>query len=651
MSVTDTTPMPATNSSRAPETQGTRLVQRIGGLFTPSGLGITLVLGVAFLALFFRWYMLQAKLSWMQLEDWGHAFFVPFFSGFLIWRERARLAAIRPEPYWPGLIALFTGIAAYVHFLVGYNNHMAQGFSMILTLFGLVLVVLGLGAMRIVFLPITFLVFMIEVSKMVMILITAPLQTIAAHGGYIGLSLVAPIFGYTVDRAGNVLHVTTQAGKDIPLDIAEACSGMRMVVAFVALAAATGLLGCRFWWQRLALLLLALPVAIFINVVRVVVLGLLSLINPELASGEAHTFIGTVLLFPGFGLFWLAKWALDKIVDAPPAPVAPVAAVAVNSASETGPLRTGAGAVLAGLGTLWSRPSVVAAGGILMASALAIGSVIHVYQLHLQKDKIYSESGLDVRSVPAETASWKRFRADTIFPLEIASELGTQNYLSRIYVAREAAPGAKTPEVLDVHLAYYTGLLDAVPHVPERCFTGGGMALVGGPWTVDIPMNPANWLLDEASSPPGQPSRAIYLARTPNQYSVKPGTRVALPRGLTPERPLRLRVSQYTDQQGRSTWAGYLFIANGGWTSSAEGVRELAFKFSDDYAYFLKLQFQSSSVTSPDQLAMLAGSFLDDALADIMLCVPDWRRVESGHWPADNPRRVKSEVPARSSAD
>ncbi len=635
MSIAETTPLRPDSRTVAPEPVVSAPL--IAGLFTRAGLIAGVVLTIAFLAFFYRWYMLQAKLSWTQLEDWGHAFFVPVFSGFLVWRERHRLAAVKIEPFWPGLIALLMGIAAYAHFVVGYNNHMAQGFSMILALFGLVLVVLGLGAMRVLFLPIAFLVFMIEVSKMVMILITAPLQTIAAQGGYIGLSLLAPILGYTVDRTGNVLHVTTSAGKDIPLDIAEACSGMRMVVAFVALAAATALLGCRFWWQRLALLMLALPVAIFINVVRVVVLGLVSLYDPQLATGDAHTFIGTLLLFPGFGLFWLTKWALDKVIE--PSPTLPPPPPPVRRATADAEGRS----VLSAL----KRPAVIVASSILLGSALAMGSVIHYFQFHLQKETIYPETGLDVRSIPAETANWKRVQPDQVYPLEIADELGTKNYLSRLYAARTPLVQGKSPPVLDVHLAYYTGLLDAVPHVPERCFTGGGMALVGGPWTVDIPLESETWIVDPASVTSGDEARTIYTARTPNQFSVRPGQRVALPRGLTPTRPLRLRVSQYSDPQGRTTWAGYFFLANGGWTASAEGVRELAFKLSDDYAYFLKVQFQSSSVGSPEELASQAGSFLSDALADIMLCVPDWRRVESGDWPADNPRRESRGSAAR----
>ena len=88
--------------------------------------------------------------------------------------------------------------------------------------------------------------------------------------------------------------------------------------------------------------------------------------------------------------------------------------------------------------------------------------------------------------------------------------------------------------------------------------------------------------------------------------------------------------------------AGYCFIANGGWVSSAEGVRFLAFNLTDDYAYYLKVQVGSADVESPEELAGLAGSLLDDLLGELMTCVPDWPRVMGGQWPPDNPKRAQT---------
>ena len=63
---------------------------------------------------------------------------------------------------------------------------------------------------------------------------------------------------------------------------------------------------------------MAAPVAILVNIGRVAVLGLLTLWNPNLAAGQAHTLIGTLLLFPGLMLFLFVVWALNKAVAVEP---------------------------------------------------------------------------------------------------------------------------------------------------------------------------------------------------------------------------------------------------------------------------------------------------------------------------------------------
>ena len=297
----------------------------IGGMFTRAGLVQTLVLLGAFVALYWRWFWVQHRSSAGAMEDWGHAYVIPLISGYMVWMNRAALAAVPKRAYWPGLAPLLLGIFCYIFFAVGsVRNHMFQGFSAILTLFGLVLLMLGPGAMRLLFLPIAFLAFGVTISERVMLEITFPLQLFASAGAWVLLSVLGLVFGYTAEVDANVITVFTSDGRPIPLDVAEACSGMRMVVAFIALSGAVAIISCRAWWQRLALLLLSIPVALFMNVIRVAVLGLGSMyIDPEIAAGDAHMFIGTLLLIPALGLFMAVRWALDRIVreDAPGAPL------------------------------------------------------------------------------------------------------------------------------------------------------------------------------------------------------------------------------------------------------------------------------------------------------------------------------------------
>jgi exosortase len=271
------------------------------------------ILALAFVGVFHHWLYVQNWQSTQHFADWGHAYFVPLISAYIAWQHRAELLAARPAVFWPGLAPLVLGIASYSLFSVGFTNHMAQGWSMILSLYGLLLLLLGPAVMRHLTLPVAYLVFGVTISERIMQDLTSQLQLIASHGSYVMLS----VMGITTDLSGVTLTVFDSTGTALPLNVAEACSGMRQLIAFMALGAAVALVACPYWWQRVTLILLAPPVAILINIVRVVALGLLSLVNPAWASGEAHTFVGTLLLIPAFIVYMGLVWALKRIVREP----------------------------------------------------------------------------------------------------------------------------------------------------------------------------------------------------------------------------------------------------------------------------------------------------------------------------------------------
>jgi exosortase len=275
------------------------------------------VIGVAFLALFFRFFAKQGQHSWGALDDWGHSFVIPLISGFMLWKQRPALAAANFRPFWPGVAPLVLGIWCYFFFVVGVSNHMFQGASMVLALAGLTMLVFGLDVFRIAFLPIAYLLFGITISEQVMIKITFELQVLATHGGWLLLKIISlPGNWFLVEQAGNTLEVTYK-GRSIPLNVAEACSGMRMVIAFIALAGAVAIFSCKHWWQRVAVVALAVPVALIMNVIRVAVLAIGSIYDANLAAGNAHMLIGTLLLIPGLFLFMGTVWCLERMVVEP----------------------------------------------------------------------------------------------------------------------------------------------------------------------------------------------------------------------------------------------------------------------------------------------------------------------------------------------
>lgn len=277
------------------------------------------------------------------------------------------------------------------------------------------------------------------------------------------------------------------------------------------------------------------------------------------------------------------------------------------------------------------RRSSLLAGGLVVAVLVVFGAtmegVIASMDLYLRKLPIQPPGGRQVSSIPRETENWVAVGPDRVMSSEIVEVLGTQNYLSRDYREKNP-PEGRDPYQIELHLAYYTGMIDTVPHVPERCFVGAGLQIGTSPRVVQIPLSMSGLLED--TSVPDRLRGEILTQRLPNRWSNAPGVRVRLPRGVMNTEML---VSEFTQQNGLSLWSGYFFVANGGLTPRAEGVRVLAFNLEQDYAYYLKVQFTMFGAESAEELAEVSGRLLDDLYGEIMRCVPDWVEVEAGRYP------------------
>lgn len=587
---------------------------KVGGLLTPPQVFLSALLTIGIAFLFWHWLLRQHWMSLRAPSDWGHAYVIPFISLYLLWRERDRVVRTPTSTFWPGVLPFLLGIGAYFVSVVVIKNHMIQGLSIVLTIAGLALWLTGPKMFRLLFLPIAYLVFAITISEMIMIKITFQLQLIASQGAGFMLGMLGPLMGFAVEVDGNTLHVTPKGGASIPLNVAEACSGMRMVIAFIALAGAVALISAKYWWQRVAVIALALPVAIFMNVIRVAVLGIASTFDGELAKGDAHMMIGTLLLLPGLLLFLGIVWALAKIVEEAPAP----------KQTEHAPVRATRG---------WAalrRPSYVLSIIVMLICGASMTAGIHYAGIHLRKKAIQAPGNRALISLPNETPSWKQVGTDKLESAEIEETLGTKNYITRTFVRKDRKPD-QPPMELQLHAAYYTGGVDTVPHIPERCYVGGGMTALRTE-ILPLKLNPELWSPHQGASASEQ--SGWFRQRVPNWSPDGAGSSVTLPRNPG---EMKLRITEFaatSNVNGPKLYAGYLFIANGGHVSSAEEVRLLAFDLKSDYAYYLKVQFTSRSVRSPEELAEQASSLMSELLPEVMRCVPDWVEVQAGNYPA-----------------
>lgn len=280
---------------------------------------------------------------------------------------------------------------------------------------------------------------------------------------------------------------------------------------------------------------------------------------------------------------------------------------------------------------------------VLAGSAIALPATISALRLRIDKKPIFPQTGLTVESIPTESESFIRVGTDVREEAEVESVLGTKNYVTRAYAEKRPREG-KPPRVIQFHAAYYTGSIDTVPHVPDRCFVGGGMQI--GEILGDLPITLSSDRWRNSSGVPEHLKGKIKEVRLSNAYSAAPGTYVRLPRDVE---SLKMRSMRFLSE-GQTIYAGYFFIANGGHTPRSEGVRLLAFNLNDKYAYYLKVQFTVSNIESGDDLTELATKFLDEMLGEIMRCVPDWSEVESGAYPPGNTTNSMSTISSQTSS-
>ena len=129
-------------------------------------------------------------------------------------------------------------------------------------------------------------------------------------------ALLNLVSGLEASAGGVVIDVVYKGVRLEPaLDVAEACSGMRLLMAFLALGVAMAYLHYRPMWQRLILLASTIPIAIFSNVVRVTITGFIYILwDPKYAQGIYHDMLGMVMLPLAFSLYGLLAWFMANLI-------------------------------------------------------------------------------------------------------------------------------------------------------------------------------------------------------------------------------------------------------------------------------------------------------------------------------------------------
>jgi exosortase len=258
-----------------------------------------------------RWQMLALSVSiiwlyssvvsrlvmqWWKDPNCSHGFFVPLFSLFLLVHDLPRLRRLPAKPTWWGLLIVAFSMALLVTGVLGAELFLSR-VSLLFLMLGLIALFGGWAYCRALVFPWAFLLLMIPIPAILFNQITLPLQILASKAA----AEMLPWFGVPVLRQGNVINLPKMS-----LEVAEACSGVRSLLALITLSIIYGYLMEKDRFVRILLVLSAVPIAIWANSFRIVGTGLLvQYWDPDKAEGFFHAFQGLLIFVVSLTMLFL----------------------------------------------------------------------------------------------------------------------------------------------------------------------------------------------------------------------------------------------------------------------------------------------------------------------------------------------------------
>ena len=260
-------------------------------------------LAVAVLLLVGVYWQVGIKLfhDWMDYPEYSHGLLIPFFIAYLLWDRRRQLQTTPVRSSWAGLPLVAFGVFVLFLGIFGAELFLSR-FSFVLIIAGLISTLFGRSMLQRSAFFLFVLVLAIPLPVLVLNHITFPLQLFASKVA----SGLLPLAGVPVLREGNVITLPA-----MPLEVAEACSGIRSLMSLFTVAVIYGALMERRTSVRVLLALASVPIAIVANVARIVGTGLcVQYWDPDKALGFFHEFSGWLMFLVSLACLYLFHKAL-----------------------------------------------------------------------------------------------------------------------------------------------------------------------------------------------------------------------------------------------------------------------------------------------------------------------------------------------------
>jgi exosortase len=239
--------------------------------------------------------------DWYTLPDVSHGFLIPFFAAFLLWDKRDQIRNTPLQPSWTGVWIVALGLFELLLGVLGADLFL-QRTSFVLLVAGIIWTLLGKAMLGRVKFVLFVLLLAIPLPTIVFNQITFPLQILASTLA----SALLQAVGVPVLQEGNIIQLPA-----MPLEVAEACSGIRSLMSLFTVAVIYGYFLERATWRRVVLAISSIPIAVAANVARIFGTGLcVQYWDPDKALGFFHEFSGWLMFLVSLTCLYMVHVAM-----------------------------------------------------------------------------------------------------------------------------------------------------------------------------------------------------------------------------------------------------------------------------------------------------------------------------------------------------
>ena len=401
--------------------------------------GITL-LALALVGFLFRDALYLMENWWSQKEEYNHGYLIPVVAAYLLLLRADQFKSMPAEASWFGPILVLLSVFAYVLGELSAVYVIGQ-YGFLLAIWALVVTATGIKGLKLFWVPLVYLVFMIPLPNFLYNSLSSELQLISSEMGVFFVRAA----GISVYLEGNVIDL-----GNFQLQVVEACSGLRYLFPLMSFGFLCASLYVGKSWHKVVIFLSSIPITIFMNSFRIGVIGILvEHYGISMARGFLHDFEGWVIFMACVGLLFLemaafAKFSGRRLMDVFAVDVPPLGYFAAFIPRGSVPIQA------------WVAVAILAAGCIY---SLNIGS---------QVEQVPDRPSLS--SFPLIVGDWRG--NETAIEQEFIDVLKFDDYLLSNY----SRPGDDF--AVNLYIAYYDSQRKGASiHSPKACLPGGGWRL------------------------------------------------------------------------------------------------------------------------------------------------------------------------------